>query len=154
MIRKLLISVLLSISCLFSTTAFAKELHCLASAVYREANAEPEAGQLAVAQVVMNRVRSPHYPNSVCGVIAQRGQFPWYHKKGMKVTDTALRIARMVYGNPTGYNHLIGGSDVMYFNHVSARGWARGNRLSYRRTIGRHAFYSNPHLKKKSSKRV
>jgi spore germination cell wall hydrolase CwlJ-like protein len=51
------------------------ELDCLAKVVLYEAGSEPRAGQLAVAQVVMNRVRSPRFPNSICGVIYQRGQF-------------------------------------------------------------------------------
>lgn len=44
---------------------------CLAQAIYYEAALEPELGQRAVAQVVLNRVRHPAYPNSVCGVVYQ-----------------------------------------------------------------------------------
>jgi spore germination cell wall hydrolase CwlJ-like protein len=44
---------------------------CLAQAVYYEARSESEDGQRAVAQVVLNRVRHPAYPNSVCGVVYQ-----------------------------------------------------------------------------------
>jgi spore germination cell wall hydrolase CwlJ-like protein len=44
---------------------------CLANAVYFEARGEPVRGQIAVAQVVMNRVFSPFYPNDVCGVVYQ-----------------------------------------------------------------------------------
>jgi spore germination cell wall hydrolase CwlJ-like protein len=44
---------------------------CLANAVYFEARGEPVRGQIAVAQVVMNRVFSPFYPNKVCGVVYQ-----------------------------------------------------------------------------------
>lgn len=58
-----------------ATGVSASELECLAKVVLYEAGAEPRAGQLAVAQVVMNRVRSPRFPNSICGVIYQRGQF-------------------------------------------------------------------------------
>jgi hypothetical protein len=46
--------------------------NCLAEAVYFEARGEPEAGQEAVAQVVLNRVRHPAFPKSVCGVVHQR----------------------------------------------------------------------------------
>ena len=46
-------------------------LRCLTQAIYYEAAREPEAGQRAVAQVVLNRVRHPAYPNSVCGVVFQ-----------------------------------------------------------------------------------
>jgi spore germination cell wall hydrolase CwlJ-like protein len=49
----------------------ARALRCLTQAVYYEAALEPLAGQQAVAQVVLNRVRHPEYPNSVCGVVYQ-----------------------------------------------------------------------------------
>ena len=49
----------------------ARALRCLTQAVYYEAALEPRAGQEAVAQVVLNRVRHPEYPNSVCGVVFQ-----------------------------------------------------------------------------------
>jgi spore germination cell wall hydrolase CwlJ-like protein len=52
-------------------TARAKAEKCLANAVYFEARGEPVRGQIAVAQVVMNRVFSPFYPNDVCGVVYQ-----------------------------------------------------------------------------------
>lgn len=48
-----------------------KSINCLASAIYYEAGAESEAGQRAVAQVVLNRVRHVAYPDSVCGVVYQ-----------------------------------------------------------------------------------
>jgi spore germination cell wall hydrolase CwlJ-like protein len=47
---------------------------CLANAVYFEARSEPVRGQMAVAQVVMNRVFSGFYPNDVCGVVYQNAQ--------------------------------------------------------------------------------
>lgn len=49
----------------------AKEQKCLAEAVYFEARGETLKGQAAVAQVVLNRVRNPSYPNTVCGVVYQ-----------------------------------------------------------------------------------
>jgi len=48
-----------------------RALNCLTSAIYYEAGSEPEDGQRAVAQVVLNRVRNPAWPKSVCGVIYQ-----------------------------------------------------------------------------------
>jgi spore germination cell wall hydrolase CwlJ-like protein len=48
-----------------------RSLDCLAQAVYYEARSESEDGQRAVAQVVINRVRHPAWPNSVCGVVYQ-----------------------------------------------------------------------------------
>lgn len=44
---------------------------CLARGIYFEARGEPVKGQAAVSQVILNRVRNPHYPNSICGVVYQ-----------------------------------------------------------------------------------
>lgn len=54
--------------------AYATALKCLAQAVYYEAAVEPIEGRRAVAQVVLNRVRSPLYPDSVCGVVYEGSQ--------------------------------------------------------------------------------
>ena len=48
-----------------------RALTCLTQAIYYEAASEPDAGQRAVAQVIMNRVAHPAFPNSVCGVVYQ-----------------------------------------------------------------------------------
>ena len=59
----------------FTTLASAKidseQRTCLAQAIYYEARSEPRIGQLAVADVIMNRVASRVYPNSICGVVFQ-----------------------------------------------------------------------------------
>lgn len=47
------------------------ERTCLAEAIYHEARGEPEAGQWAVAQVILNRVKSSRYPSTICGVVYQ-----------------------------------------------------------------------------------
>jgi hypothetical protein len=49
----------------------AQAVKCLAEAVYYEAGTEPVEGQRAVAQVVLNRVRDPNFPSSICGVVYQ-----------------------------------------------------------------------------------
>jgi spore germination cell wall hydrolase CwlJ-like protein len=49
----------------------ARELRCMAAAIYFEARDEPLKGQIAVAQVIMNRIRSPFYPKTICGVVYQ-----------------------------------------------------------------------------------
>jgi spore germination cell wall hydrolase CwlJ-like protein len=51
-----------------------RAVRCLTDAIYYEAANEPEEGQRAVAQVVVNRVRDPHFPKSVCGVVYQGWQ--------------------------------------------------------------------------------
>jgi len=55
-----------------------QERLCLAQAIYHEARGETEAGQWAVASVILNRVASKRYPNTICGVVfqnAERGKF-------------------------------------------------------------------------------
>jgi hypothetical protein len=54
-----------------SPADFARAADCLGQAIYYEAGFEPENGQRAVAQVVLNRVRDPNFPNTVCGVVYQ-----------------------------------------------------------------------------------
>ncbi len=49
----------------------AEEVNCLAEAVYYEARSEGTTGQMAVAEVVMNRVRDPRFPKTVCDVVYQ-----------------------------------------------------------------------------------
>ncbi len=54
----------------------ARALHCMTQAIYFEAAREPVRGQQAVAQVVLNRVRHPAYPKSICGVVYQGSARP------------------------------------------------------------------------------
>ncbi|MEI9928370.1 MAG: cell wall hydrolase [Sphingomonas sp.] len=54
-----------------SAADHARALQCLTDAVYYEAAREPDDGQRAVAQVVLNRVRHPAFPSTVCGVVFQ-----------------------------------------------------------------------------------
>lgn len=54
------------------TAEYEAELTCLAEAIYYEARGESRNGQLAVAQVVMNRVYERQYPQAICGVVYQR----------------------------------------------------------------------------------
>lgn len=51
------------------------EMECLAGAIYFESKGEPLTGQLAVAEVILNRAKSGRFAPSVCGVVKQRGQF-------------------------------------------------------------------------------
>lgn len=55
---------------------------CLALNVFYEARSEPIIAQKAVAQVVMNRVRQDGFPNDVCKVVYQKGQFSWVSRVG------------------------------------------------------------------------
>ncbi len=98
-----------------------REERCLAEAIYFEARSEPEAGQAAVAQVVLNRAKSGLYPASICGVVYQNRhrylgcQFTFACEgKSLRITEpepwkTATRIAREVLDGTT-FLAEIGGS--------------------------------------------
>ncbi|MET0428060.1 MAG: cell wall hydrolase, partial [Microvirga sp.] len=98
-----------------------KEQRCLAEAVYFEARGETESGQAAVAQVVLNRVRSGLYPPSICGVVYQNRhrhlacQFTFACEgKALRITESeswesAKRIASAVLEGRT-YLAEVGGS--------------------------------------------
>lgn len=127
----------------------AKEQRCLAEAVYFEARSEGEQGRAAVAQVVLNRVKSGLYPNSVCGTVYQNAsrylacQFTFACEgKSLRITEPgpwrdAVRIAREVYDGTT-YLAEVGASTHYHADYVRPY-WAR--KLKKMDTIGRHVFY-------------
>jgi spore germination cell wall hydrolase CwlJ-like protein len=70
------------------------QMQCLAGAVYFEAKGETLAGQLAVARVIINRVSSGRFANSLCGVVYQPGQFSFVRGHSMPSIATAGRAWR------------------------------------------------------------
>ena len=127
----------------------ARERKCLAEAVYFEARSEPEEGQAAVAQVVLNRATSGLYPPSVCGVVYQNRthykacQFSFACEgKSLRINEpeawhTAERIADEVADGKT-YVSDVGGATHYHAKYVRP-GWAR--RLVKMDVIGHHIFY-------------
>ncbi len=126
-----------------------REHRCLAEAIYFESRSEPEEGQAAVAQVVLNRVKSGLYPSSVCGVVYQNRhrykacQFT-FACEGKALTiqepdawDRAQTIARAVMEG-TQYNTNVGHSTHYHATYVAPY-WSR--RLKRTDRIGRHIFY-------------
>jgi N-acetylmuramoyl-L-alanine amidase len=114
----------------------AKELDILAKLVYGEARGEPFAGQVAVAAVVMNRVKSPLFPDTVPQVIFQEGAFTAIHDGQYYLTPnkTAYRAAwEAVRGwDPSG-------GALYYFNpHTATSSWI-WSRPQIKK-IGKHIF--------------
>jgi hypothetical protein len=126
-----------------------REKRCLAEAVYFEARSEPEAGQAAVAQVVLNRVSSGLYPMSVCGVVYQNRshykacQFSFACEgRKLRITEpeawaSATRVADEVMKGET-YISDVGRSTHYHANYVKPR-WAKA--LKRTDKIGHHIFY-------------
>ena len=122
---------------------------CLSSAIYFEARGESYRGQVAVAQVVMNRVKYPLYPDTICGVVFQnqswrdRCQFSFAcDGKPERVTDPkawtrAQEITQKVINGKI-YLPEVANATHYHANYVHP-GWAR--RMQKLTTIGTHIFY-------------
>lgn len=122
------------------TDALDRDLTCMAGAIYFEAKGEPLSGQLAVAEVILNRTKSGRFPKSICSVVTQPGQFSFV--RGGRVPAiannahyrTAIAIARVAmadaWDSPA--------PNAMYFHarRVSPR-W----RMTKVAAIGNHVFY-------------
>ena len=116
------------------------ELSCLAGAVYFESKGEPLSGQLAVADVIINRTKSGRFPASICSVVTQRGQFSFVRGghiptiANSRAYRTAIAVARVAmadaWENPAG--------DAMYFH---ARRVSPAWRMQKVASIGNHIFY-------------
>ncbi len=127
------------------------EENCLARAVYFEARSESDMGQLAVAKVILNRVKSPKFPKSICGVVYQGSgnrnscQFSFAcdgqpdDVKQPAAWDHAKKIAqRAIAGDPA--VAMMGKATNYHADYVKPK-WAKNmRRLS---KIGRHIFYAN-----------
>lgn len=126
-----------------------KQQQCLAEAIYFEAVTEPLKGQAAVAQVVLNRVRNPTFPNTICGVVYQnedwrnRCQFSFACDRiPDRITDkakfkTAKDIALAVTAGKI-YLKEVGDSTHYHATYVRPN-WGRTMRKVGR--IGLHIFY-------------
>jgi len=129
------------------------EIACLAFAVYFEARSEPIAGQLAVANVIINRKLSPRYPNNICAVVFEgpvhasghpiknRCQFSFWCDGQLEVIrdrgawHTALNVAKSAISNRLDVSE----GATHYHTTKVFPAW----RLSLQQTIkiGEHIFY-------------
>ena len=111
---------------------------CMERAMYFESNRSSRDGMIAVGSVVMNRVNSPQFPNSVCGVVGQKNQFaPGVMTKKMDSRSMPLvrEAARSVM---RGERHPYVGN-AMFF-HAATHRFSYDN-MHYVVTAGGNAFY-------------
>lgn len=128
-----------------------RQQNCLAQAIYYEARGESQRGQIAVAEVIMNRVRSGAYPNSVCGVVYQGShrstgcQFTFTCDGSLnrqprgRAWDRAQRVATAVM---SGYTRPITQGATHYHTHAVNPVWNSG--LVETTNIESHVFYRFP----------
>ncbi len=110
---------------------------CLASAVYFESRGEPLEGQLAIAQVILNRARSGRFADSACGVVKQRSQFSFVHRGALPDSHrdgaawrTAVAVAAIAQGQL--WKQVV--KDALYF------GCGAGGKTRVA-SLGHHVFY-------------
>jgi spore germination cell wall hydrolase CwlJ-like protein len=127
-----------------------RALLCLTQAVYYEAGFEPMTGRRAVAQVVLNRMRHPAFPKSVCGVVYQRNSTPvcqftfvcdgsLYRQPAAAAWKQAEQIARAALA---GYVERSVGAATHYHADYVAPAWAP--LLTKVSKLGAHIFYRWP----------
>lgn len=126
-----------------------RALDCMTAAVYFEARSEPDIGQRAVAQVVLNRVAHPAYPNTVCGVVYQGSQrrtgcqFSFTCDGSLARRPSAMfweRARQVALAALGGYVHRPAGLATHYHTVQIYPYWAPS--LNYLGTIGAHRFYT------------
>ena len=127
------------------------QTRCLAEAVYYEARSESRAGQIAVAQVVTNRVMSKHFPDSICGVVYQGAerstgcQFSFacdgstLREPHGRAWDRAQLVASYVM---TQAPRSTVGRSTHYHTRAVNPDWSAT--LEETRTVGSHVFYRFP----------
>jgi spore germination cell wall hydrolase CwlJ-like protein len=127
------------------TEVSTSEQDCLASAVYFEARGEQIEGQLAVAEVVLNRVASKKYPNTICEVVEQPWQFSFVNATGRipeanrdsKSWKNAVAISTIALDKLAAEVS----EDVLWYHaDYVAPSW--GKRLDREKKVGLHIFYS------------
>jgi len=119
---------------------------CLALAIYHEARGEPVQGRYAVASVIMNRVASPRYPNTVCKVVAQRKQFSFI-RAGAELEDLATPSGRTWQNSKREARATLNNFNpwpvkAMHYHAVGILpAWAENGGLVPVAIIGNHVFY-------------
>lgn len=112
------------------------DVYLLARTIYAEGRGEPYTGQVAIGAVVMNRIRSPQFPNTVAGVVYQKHAFTAVSDGQINLTpnDTAMKAARDAINgwDPTG------GALYYYNPAVATSAWIFDRQTIT--VIGKHVF--------------
>ena len=115
------------------------EIFWLARIIHSEAGGQPLAGRIGVGNVVLNRVQSPRFPDTIEGVVFEPGQFTPVDNGSINNTpsEEAVRAAQMCLD---GVNTV--GDSLFFLNPSVADASWFNSALTYVTTIGGHAFYS------------
>lgn len=117
------------------------EFDCLVRNVYYESKSEPRNGKLAVALVTLNRVDNPKYPNSICRVVYQKGQFSWTANKQLlkqKINLEQWQAAKSAAIEAYMNRNALGLFSATHFHNYTVKpNW----QLKLVAKIGNHKFY-------------
>ena len=134
-----------------STAKGGDQWRCLAEALYFEARGESVKGQFAVAEVIMNRVDSARYPNTVCGVIHQgtgrkyQCQFTYTcdgHKEVISEPAAFKQVGRVASLMVNGAERPLTKGATHYHTRAVSPKWSK--KFPRTATIGVHHFYRQP----------
>jgi len=117
------------------------ELECLATAVYFEAKSETLAGQLTVAEVLINRTESGRFPSSLCGVVKQRGQFSFVRGGRLPAISHASPQWRRAVAIAHIARHDLANGNAPHALFFHARRVSPGWKLTRVAAVGNHVFY-------------
>lgn len=112
------------------------DIDCLAKVIYHESRGEPILGQIGVAWVVLNRVRSEGFPSNICKVISQPGQFPWRNKPHRQNDLTAYKESVTLAKDVLADIHPDPTNGSVYFQNVKRSGHG-----VFSTKIGKHYFF-------------
>jgi len=134
-----------------------KQIICMAKNIFYEAATESTAGRLAVAQVTLNRVKSRHFPNTVCEVIYEgptygnglpkrnRCQFSWYcdgkgdDPKEGRLWSASQKLAKHVFRYKDSMVDITDGATHYHANYIDNPRWADSSKVTT--SIDQHIFY-------------
>ena len=143
--RKYLLAIAVVLACVSNVSAKQvdysnRDLDCMARNIYFEARGESDRGMIMVAEVTLNRLDHKKFPQTICGVIYQKGAFQWTTGKG-RISDKeeyerAKSIAKSVLD---GSAHLTG-TEALFFKRKGSKSSFHDSRI-YLGTTGNHSFY-------------
>lgn len=120
-----------------------KEKVCLAQAIYHEARGEPLEGQIAVANVIINRRDSDKWADTICGVVYQPKQFSFTsYKNKRNYDDKSYQLASKVYNGKI--NDNTDGSLYFFATYIKKPSWSKN--MVKVKTIKNHHFYKPNHF--------
>ena len=152
---KIILSILFSVLLYSPALVYAednKEYHCLVEAIYFEARSESDIGQLAVANVILERVRHEDHPNTICDVVHEWKYYPRLHKCSFSYycdgktevmyekdsLSSVMQIATLALEGATVEDTY---SSTHYHSRHVQPYWA--SEMLYIGSIGEHLFYAS-----------